>query len=90
MAKQGENTLGRLRREKTDALRAMADERGVRWTAGYRLEGRVVNEDDVTCVWPVEGRADLTLTFAEDEDGHLWCEDELSPAQALAAAMAVG
>jgi hypothetical protein len=73
---------------KTDELRAVAEALGLRVTHGYTLPGgRRVNEENVTTLWAREGDASTSLTFEEDEDGHLWCEDDLTPLQALMLAM---
>jgi hypothetical protein len=72
---------------KTDELRAVAEALGLRVTHGYTLPGgRRVNEENVTTLWPGND-PQLSLTFEEDEDGHLWCEDDLTPLQALMLAM---
>ena len=77
--------------DKTDELRRMAKALGLRYTRGYTLPGgRRVNEENVTTLWPVQGDASASLTFEEDEDGHLWCEDDLTPLQALMLAMVAG
>lgn len=73
---------------KTEELRRLASRQDVLWTAGYELsDGRRVNRDNVTTIWPVKGDAASSLTFYEDEAGALWCEDEVSPAQAMGAAV---
>jgi hypothetical protein len=69
---------------RTDELRRMAKALGLRYTRGYTLPGgRRVNEDTTTTLHPA------CVTFSEDEDGALWCEDAISPRQALALAMVV-
>lgn len=69
---------------RTDELRRMAKALGIRYTRGYVMgDGRRVNEDSVTTLHPA------CVTFSEDEDGALWCEDAISPRQALALAMVV-
>ena len=69
---------------RTDELRRMAKALGVRYTCGLTLAGwRRVNEDTTTTLHPA------CVTFSEDEDGALWCEDAVSPRQALALAMVV-
>lgn len=70
---------------RTDELRRMAKALGLRYTRGYVLDGgRRVNEDTTTTLHPA------CVTFSEDEDGALWCEDAISPRQALALAMVGG
>lgn len=69
--------------EKTDTLRAMASALGIRYTRGYVMGDRRVNEDTTTTLYP------SCVTFSEDEDGALWVEDAISPRQALALAMVV-
>lgn len=69
--------------EKTDTLRCMAAALGIRYTRGYVMGDRRVNEDTTTTLYP------SCVTFSEDEDGALWCEDAVSPRQALALAMVV-
>ena len=69
--------------EKTDTLRRMAAALGLRYTRGYVMDDRRVNEDTTTTLHP------SCITFSEDEDGALWVEDAISPRQALALAMVV-
>ena len=68
---------------RTEALRRMAKALGMRYTRGYNLGGRRVDEDRVTTLYPA------CVTFEEDEDGNLWCEDALSVRQALALGLVV-
>jgi hypothetical protein len=72
-------------RPATERLRAVARLLGMRYTRGYRIgaEGRRINADNVTTLYPA------CVTFEEDEDGHLWCEDALSVRQALAMGLVV-
>ena len=73
--------------EQTELLRAECRRSGVRYTRGYTLaDGRRVNEDNVTCIWRDNDPVN-TLTFEED-DGALFCADNMSVAQCIAAAMA--
>lgn len=76
--------MGRL----TEELRERAAAQGVGVTHGYRMghDGHRVNEDSVTTLWPVPGDPRRSLTF-EESDGALWCMDEMSPQQALGAAL---
>lgn len=69
----------------TAKLRAAARLLGMRYTRGYRIgaEGRRINADNVTTLYPA------CVTFEEDEDGNLWCEDALSVRQALALGLVV-
>lgn len=67
---------------RTEALRRMAEALGMRYTRGYNLGGRRVDEDRVTTLYPA------CVTFSEDEDGALWVEDAVTPRQAVALAMA--
>lgn len=72
--------------EKTEALREECDRRGIRYTCGLLLEGRPVDEDTFTTLWP-DGEAAHSLTV-EDDHGHLCLFEELSVEQCIAAAMA--
>lgn len=67
---------------RTKALRRMAKALGMRYTRGYSMGGRRVDEDRVTTLYPA------CVTFSEDEDGALWVEDAVTPRQAVALAMA--
>lgn len=70
----------------TDSLKRTCDAIGMRYTEGYTLsDGRTVNDDNVTCLWP-DDMASHTLTFVE-EDGRLICEDSLSVDQCIGAVM---
>ena len=73
--------------EKSAALRAACDERGIGYSRGYNLAGRRVDEDRVTTLWDGED-ADSALTFEEDEHGSLWCADEMGVEQAIGAYLA--
>lgn len=72
-------------RPATERLRTVARLLGMRYTRGYRIgaEGRRINADNVTTLYPA------CVTFEEDEDGNLWCEDALSVRQALALGLVV-
>lgn len=81
---------------KTDALRAALDALGIRYTRGYSLgsaEWRKPTEqrtdlERVTCVWPRSADVTHSVTFEEDEGGCMWVADDVTPAQALALALA--
>lgn len=68
---------------RTDELRRMATALGIRYTRGYVMGDKRVDEDTTTTLYPA------CVTFSEDEDGALWCEDAISPRQALALVMVV-
>ena len=82
--------------EKTRQLRASLDALGIRYTRGYSLGSdewkKPTDErtdlDRVTCVWPRSADAAHSVTFEEDEWGDMWVADEVTPAQALALALA--
>lgn len=68
--------------ERTERLRELASAVGLRYARGYRMpDGRTLDGESVTTLYPSR------LTFSEDEDGHLWCEDDLDPVQALVLGM---
>ncbi len=71
----------------TEDLRELAMAQGMGLSHGYRFGDARVDTDRVTTIWPVPGRPDLSLTF-EEEDGALWCADDMCPRQAVWAAMA--
>lgn len=68
--------------ELTESLRQLAKGRGLRCDHGYSVDGRVINEDTVTTVWPMPRARSKRLTFMED-DGKLYCDDGLSVEQAF-------
>ena len=75
---------------KTDDLRERLASEGIVYTCGYcGPNGARFDEDRVTCAWMEPGNALRTTTYEEDSDGHLWCADELTVEQAVAAAKAL-
>lgn len=71
---------------KTERLRSLARAEGLTVRPGFvrMVDGRVERCDTET-VTEVVGPCG-SLTFEEDGDGALWCADELSVEQAVAAA----
>lgn len=75
-------------RPATERLRELALARGLEVRHGWSLPGgRRVDDDRVTTVYAVPGDPASSLTFEEDEDGNLWCADDMSPRQALGAVL---
>lgn len=72
----------------TEELRELALTRGLEVRHGWSLPGgRRVDDDRVTTVYAVPGDPASSLTFEED-DGALWCADDMSPRQAVWAVLA--
>lgn len=74
--------------ESTRQIRAALDAEGIAYDRGYRIgagepEHRV-NLDDVTVLLPPDGDALRSISVFEDEDGHLWIDDEI-PVRAVVA-----
>jgi hypothetical protein len=73
--------------EKTRALRAECDRRGIAYSKGYLLKGRRINEDTVTTLW--DGTDDdRGLSFEEDENGELYCADAMTIEECIGAYVA--
>lgn len=73
--------------DKTSTLRCMAAALGIRYTRGYVMGDRRVNEDSVTTLHPTPDVAD-SVCIEEDEDGALWVADAVTPRQAIVLALA--
>lgn len=71
---------------KTERLRSLARAEGLAVHPGFvqEVDGRVIRTDTER-VTELRGPSG-SLTFEEDEYGALWCADELSVEQAVAAA----
>lgn len=74
-----------MEHEITKRLRATCEWIGIRYTKGLLLEGKRVDEDRFTTLWP-DDDPKHTLTF-EEVDGMLACDDAMEVDQCVAAAM---
>ena len=72
---------------KTVELRRACDERGIKYSKGYLLKGRRINEDTVTTIWDgTDG--DRGLSFVEDGNGELYCDDAMTIEECIGAYVA--
>lgn len=73
----------------TKELRRRLAHAGMEFTKGYvLLDGRRIDEDNVTCVWTVRDEPCRSLTFEEDEEGLFLQDPDMTPMMAVALAHA--
>lgn len=82
--------------ENTKRIRSALDAEGIKYDRGYRIgageQAHRVDLDDVTVLLPPDGDVLRSISVFEDEEGHLWIDDELPvhAVVALARALARG